>query len=151
MEFKQNIKNLKKEYFHLIKKFFNNSNLLFKIIYEKQLADILYEGDLSFRTASLNKFSDKNISKIYKKDGKKAIELMRVRALACAEILDCMKKIFEYQDNMTDIQQNAIKDMYIVYNKIIDMAKDSIQLANSWAVNENINMFDIELQQVTNL
>ncbi len=151
MEFKQNIKNLKKEYFHLIKKFFNNSNLLFKIIYEKQLADILYEGDLSFRTASLNKFSDKNISKIYKKDGKKAIELMRVRALACAEILDCMKKIFEYQDNMTDIQQNAIKEMYIVYNKIIDMAKDSIQLANSWAVNENINMFDIELQQVTNL
>lgn len=151
MEFKQNIKNLKKEYFNLIKKFFNNSNLLFKIIYEKQLADILYEGDLSFRTASLNKFSDKNISKIYKKDGKKAIELMRVRALACAEILDCMKKIFEYQDNMTDIQQNAIKDMYIVYNKIIDMAKDSIQLANSWAVNENINMFDIELQQVTNL
>lgn len=151
MEFKQNIKNLKKEYFHLIKKFFNNSNLLFKIIYEKQLADILYEGDLSFRTVSLNKFSDKNISKIYKKDGKKAIELMRVRALACAEILDCMKKIFEYQDNMTDIQQNAIKDMYIVYNKIIDMAKDSIQLANSWAVNENINMFDIELQQVTNL
>lgn len=151
MEFKQNIKNLKKEYFHLIKKFFNNSNLLFKIIYEKQLADILYEGDLSFRTASLNKFSDKNISKIYKRDGKKAIELMRVRALACAEILDCMKKIFEYQDNMTDIQQNAIKDMYIVYNKIIDMAKDSIQLANSWAVNENINMFDIELQQVTNL
>lgn len=151
MEFKQNIKNLKKEYFNLIKKFFNNSNLLFKIIYEKQLADILYEGDLSFRTASLNKFSDKNISKIYKKDGKKAIELMRVRALACAEILDCMKKIFEYQDNMTDIQQNAIKEMYIVYNKIIDMAKDSIQLANSWAVNEDINMFDIELQQVTNL
>lgn len=151
MEFKQNIKNLKKEYFNLIKKFFNNSNLLFKIIYEKQLADILYEGDLSFRTASLNKFSDKNISKIYKKDGKKAIELMRVRALACAEILDCMKKIFEYQDNMTDIQQNAIKEMYIVYNKIIDMAKDSIQLANSWAINEDINMFDIELQQVTNL
>lgn len=151
MEFKQNIKNLKKEYFHLIKKFFNNSNLLFKIIYEKQLADILYEGDLSFRTASLNKFSDKNISKIYKKDGKKAIELMRVRALACAEILDCMKKIFEYQDNMTDIQQNAIKEMYIVYNKIIDMAKDSIQLANSWAINEDVNMFDIELQQVTNL
>ena len=82
MAFKDNIKTLKKEYYNILKKYYNTSNLILKMV-ALHNKSALSEVDLNFRTCEVYYFTDKNINKLLDKDIAKAIQNLRSRAICC--------------------------------------------------------------------
>lgn len=144
MDFRDEIRILKAEYLSALKRYYNESNMIFKIVFERKIYSALSDGELYFRTAHLKKLSDKSINKVYEKNQNiDAITALRTRAVVCIYIADIIRDFSAETENKGTVSNN-LDNLFIVHDKLITLARESIQKANDWAQERDYQQFDIE-------
>lgn len=140
MDFRDKIKQVRRKYYDVLKEYFNVNSIILKMILNN-IKISLSECDLNFRTAELYSFSDKNISKLYNKDAKKAIEELRTRAMCCIYTANAIEDVIE--DNMAPSKQfvefnNKLK---VMIDELFDLAMESIKQSNIWAKEQGLPLW----------
>ena len=140
MDFRDKIKQVRRKYYDVLKEYFNVNSIILKMILNN-IKISLSECDLNFRTAELYSFSDKNISKLYNKDTKKAIEELRTRAMCCIYTANAIEDVIE--DNMAPSKQfvefnNKLK---VMIDELFDLAMESIKRSNICAKEQGLPLW----------
>lgn len=143
LDFKNKIKQLRQQHLQAMQKYYNEGNIIFKMAYERQVYQNLYEADLGFRTCMLNKFSDKRLSKLVGKGNiRKAVETLRGRALTCLYTTSIINTFVDESDPRKSEQRDAIQDLVTINKQLCDMAQNSLLTADDWSICNNIELMD---------
>lgn len=142
MEFRSNIKNLRKEFFGLVNEYQGKSSIILKMISSKGMYRLLDDADIAFRTCMLYSFSDKSINKLYYKNKGKAIKNLRVRAIACLQIADCIEDVIIKTVGAGDRYIVFIEGLLDIDKRIKMLARNSINLANGLAIKYGYPIFE---------
>ena len=142
IEFRDSVKGLRKEFFGVFKQYYNTNGLILRMISGKGIYKYLSNVDLAFQTCELNNYSDKYIiNKLYDKNIEKAIENLRVRAVASIYTARAIEDLLLHS---FDISQGYVKladQLRDINDRLYQLAKQSIALSDSWARENNIHLF----------
>jgi len=151
IEYRDDIKCLRKDFFDAFKQYYNTSGLILRMISGKGIYKYLSNVDLAFQTCELNKHSDKYIiNKLYDKNIEKAIENLRVRAVASIYTARAIEDIMLNSFDMNNGYVKFVEQLRDINNRLYQLAKQSIALSDSWARENNIYLFkdcNFELDQ----
>lgn len=144
MTFTQTIKQIKQEYFKNMKQFYN-ATIIFKIIFNNELLNTLYESDLHFRSLNFRGFNDENIAKLYKKTPREAITNLRVRGVFCVYLMEFIENLKSHE-HITSKQIESLDNLNQIHLQLQQLAEQSFAKSNLWAIENNLpNNFDINL------
>ena len=142
MEFRDNVKNLRKEFFEVVKEYYNTSNLILKMICNNGIYRDLSAVDMAFRTCMLSSLSDKNIKKLYNKDMERAIHNLRVRGVACIYVVDDIDRMINCYVDMGDRYTKLIKSLKHIKDNLQVLTRESIKLSDLMALQYGYPKFD---------
>ena len=141
MEFKDNIKQLKKQYFDAIKLMYNKLIKL-KMISNRIMYYNLNETSSGFSICMLNRFSDKTIVKLVNTNIGKAIEYMRMRGVACIYTAMAINLLLENCDLMGKGNTTSTAKLRSVMEQMFSLGEQSILNSNTLAKKNNIPLFN---------
>lgn len=144
-DFKTQVKQLRKQYINAMKRYYNDSHILFKMIYERQVYENLYEADLGFRTCMLHRFSDKRLYNVSGINVEKAVEILRGRAMCCLYTASVINSFIEESEPISDNHFEAINCLKQVNKQLCDLAENSLLTSNDWAIRNNLDRYDERL------
>ena len=132
MEFRQSIRQLEKQYYNLLKGYYNTNKLILKMIAMHNASE-LSEPDICFRTCDIYSFSDKHINRLYEKNPKNAVHCLRVRSVCCMYTAQSIDIIINNCTRVDDKGVKFIKELTQIRDALCDLARTSVNLSNSWA------------------
>lgn len=143
MDFRQSIKQLRKDFFKLMKDYYKDKHLVAKLIFKREQYNNIYECDLMFSVCMLNGFCDDNISKLCNKNINKAIELFIQRSRACVYLILIINAIIE--DDIIKCKENDmfIKGLQEIKLELHKLINKSIENSNKLAKSNGLPLFDI--------
>lgn len=139
MDFQQDIKQIKKEYYDILKSYYKTNTLILKMIALHTLSD-LSEADEWLRTCELWLNSDKRINKLLDKEPKEAIHQLRTRALCCVYAIKGIEQLMKVNFSSTEQYEMLFEGLKGVNEKLYTLAKDSINQSNYWAKEHNMSL-----------
>ncbi len=143
MEFRDDIKNLRKDFFAVLREHYDTSNLILKMICNKGIYKGLSNADLSFRACMLNSLSDKNIDKLCIRNIEQAIENLRVRAVACMYIVEDIESMIMQSINISEKYVKMVEKLQTINLRLKTLAKESIKKSNLLALEYGYSKFDV--------
>ena len=150
MEFRDSIKNLRKQFIDVIKNHYGTSRLIIKMIIGKGIYQSLSDADLDFRTCMLHSLSDKHINKLYTRNMEKAIENLRVRGVACMYVAEDMDNIIHSNFETSERYIKLVNDLKAIKNSVKDLGSKSLKLANDTARQYGYAQQDLSKLDVSN-
>lgn len=130
MEFRDNIKKLRKEFFNVVKSHYDTSNLILKMISNKGIYKGLSDADLALRTCMLPSLSDKRINKLYDTNMEKAIENLRVRGVACLYAVESINGMMYSSIKFSNSYVEFSNQLKSIADRLKSLGKQSIELSN---------------------
>ena len=143
MEFRQSIKQLKKQYYNILKQYYSTNKLILKMIAMHNSSE-LSEPEICFMTCDTHSFSDKYINKLYTSNPERAIRALRVRSVCCIQTMQAIDNIIINCTRMDDKGIKFIQDLKAVRDKLYDLAQCSINQSNKWAKENKVPYISID-------
>ena len=141
MEFREDIKHLHKQFFDVVKDYYQTSTLILKMICGREIYLSFSEAHEYFRTCKLHGFSDKCISKLYDKRIESAIQNLQVRAMSCIYTAHAIEYMATDNIVLSDRYVEYIKELQKITNQLYELADNSISLADKWAEEHGLPLF----------
>lgn len=112
MEYRDEIKSLRKRYRKALGEYYGKGYLIFKTIFEAWARGLYQETDLAFRTAGLYSLSDRNIDKLIEHgDLPKAVDKLTMRVNGC-DYLSMLVEHTQSQKEFSNAEQLAIMEEF---------------------------------------
>lgn len=140
-EFREQIKDLHKEFFEAIKARYKVGRIVVKMICEKGLYRGMSDADLCFRTSKLHRFSDKHIEKLYTTDIEKGIELLRARGVSCLQTAEFINDIISSSVSVNYDYLVFVEKLKHIVNQLYTLADTSIKKSDDWARMCDLDLF----------
>lgn len=137
MTFRQMLKQIKPIYLSNIKKFYN-STIIFKMIFNHELMDLLFESKIYFSALNNRDFEEENISRKYHKSPENAMRDLRVKGLFCSYLADFVHDLENKHEYLTTKQLEALKNLKELACQLASIATESFSQANIWAAEQNM-------------
>ncbi|MFQ6724119.1 MAG: hypothetical protein ACLRFE_02130, partial [Clostridia bacterium] len=137
---KQEIKQLNKQYYDILKRYYKTNKLILKMIFNNMDSE-LNLADLNFRTCALRTHSDEHIKKDYEKSVEKAIQHLRTRALSCIYTAYTLEDIVFNNDTPSKEYVNFANEMQVIIDRLYELAEASIIESNNYAKQNNLPLF----------
>ncbi len=144
MEFKKEINIIHKEFFDIMKKHYQTSSIILKMICDKGLFNSLTEIDLRFRTCELRRFNDKNIDKLIDKDIEEAIHTLRSRGACCLYVISAIDEIILSYKDLDGANMKFKQQLKEINQKLYDLADSSINQSNELAKQNDLPQFEYQ-------
>ena len=137
------LKQIKPIYLSNIKKFYN-STIIFKMIFNHELMDLLFESKIYFSALNSRDFEDANIIKKYYKKPSNAMRDLRVKGLFCSHLADFIYDLENKHEYLTTKQLEALENLKELACQLASIATESFSQANIWAAEQNMPIVVLE-------
>ena len=148
-KFLNEIDNLKTKYILHADDYYKNATIIFRLIYEDEIFDRYYECINEFNRLKGGLYSDKHINRLLasKKNKSKLVKnILHSRAMGCLAIVDAIEKLEHNFKTMTESQISAYENLLKVRNKLVEIAKNSLDKANIIAQENNYQPFNFDVE-----
>ena len=149
-KFTSQIDDLKLKYILHADDYYHNATLIFRLIYDDEIFDRYYECVNEFNRLKGGLYSDKKVAKALatKKDKSKlAKNILYSRAMGCLAIADAIEKLEHNFSTMTENQIKAYENLLRVRNRLVMLAKESLNRANEIAEKKNYPPIEFDVEK----
>lgn len=148
MDFKQNIKELNKQYLQALKEYYD-TRIITQMIYKNFFCGIYGNCQLAFEVCEIGRFSDKYIVKRKLKNINTAIESLRGRAVACIQAIWTLDEVLIGCDKFNERYLRFFETIKQIKKELLTLAKQSISLSDEWAKEYNLPLFKTNQFDIT--
>ena len=148
--FTSHIRDLRTKYLLYADDYYHNATLVFRLIYDDEIFDRYSECVNEFNSLKGGLYSDKKVEKALnsKKDKSKlAKNILYSRAMGCLAIADAIEKLEHNFSCMTIKQIRAYENLIRVRNKLVYLAKISLQKSNEIALKNDYPPVDFDVDK----